>query len=128
MNFINLISGDILIRRRLFGKTTKYKNINFMSKAEREVAKTLDDLGIKYLYQPTIPDLGFKPDFYLPEFDVYVEYMGVRGSKEYYNHNKMKKNSYSNNGYRVAYIYPNNLKELKFILLYRILMSLKGSV
>ena len=114
--------------KRSFGKKNRYNNIVYMSKGESTVAKAFDDLGIKYLYQPTIPGLGFKPDFYLPEFDVYVEYAGVRGSKDYYNRNKKKKNGYSNNNYRVVFIYPNNMKEIKFVLIYRILMSLKGSV
>jgi hypothetical protein len=67
-----------------FGKVThpkyiKYKNIRFHSSWESKYAEHLDELNIKWKYEPKAFDLGettYTPDFYLPETDTYVEIKG----------------------------------------------------
>jgi len=61
------------------GKGDYYKNIYMRSSWEILFAKYLDKLGIKWLYEPKFFDLGnttYTPDFYLPEFDYYIEIKG----------------------------------------------------
>jgi hypothetical protein len=51
--------------------------------SEREVADILDSLGVRWEYEPTLFELhkskkgyvkeAFRPDFYLPEYDYYIE-------------------------------------------------------
>lgn len=56
-----------------------YKNIWMKSSWELNFAKWLDGSNIKWLYEPKIFDLGnitYTPDFYLPEFDYYIEIKG----------------------------------------------------
>jgi hypothetical protein len=55
----------------------------FVNEAEESFAKLLDVLGIPWAYEPTAFDLetdeegkitfGFRPDFYLPDRDLYIE-------------------------------------------------------
>ena len=55
----------------------------FAHDSERQFAKLLDFYRIEWLYEPTTFDIDwdpngsvtqrFSPDFYLPEFDVYIE-------------------------------------------------------
>jgi DNA helicase-4 len=47
------------------------------SKSERYIADWLYIHNIKYLYEPLINfrDFDFKPDFYIPEADVYIEHL-----------------------------------------------------
>lgn len=61
----------------------KIKSVKFAHSSERECAKILDFYKIKWLYEPkTFPiewneegkvTQSFTPDFYLPEFDLYIE-------------------------------------------------------
>lgn len=60
----------------------------FATDAERECARLLDFYGIEWRYEPRTFDLrvdaegrvreAFTPDFYLPEFDLYVEITTIR--------------------------------------------------
>lgn len=59
------------------------KEIEFVHKSEKDFAEILNMYNIKWKYEPTeFPlewdaegniVLGFKPDFYLPDFDTYIE-------------------------------------------------------
>lgn len=86
------ISLDILRKRpnvsgkksNFYGKTLrpkwgKYKNINMRSNWEIWFAQFLDLSGYKWQYEPKRFNLGdstYTPDFYLPEFDCYIEIKG----------------------------------------------------
>lgn len=61
------------------GKQIKYKSIWMRSSWEVAYAKYLDNLRIKWSYEPKTFDLGnttYTPDFYLPETDTYIEIKG----------------------------------------------------
>lgn len=63
----------------LHGKRRWYNNICFRSSWEILFAQFLDLSGIKYKYESKTFDLGnttYTPDFYLPEFDLYIEIKG----------------------------------------------------
>ena len=59
------------------------ENIKFAHKSEKEFTKILDFYRIKWEYEPRTftlsfdkegnPDTCFTPDFYLPEYDLYIE-------------------------------------------------------
>ncbi len=51
-------------------------NINFYSTWEANVARVYNLVGLKWTYAPKLFDLGehtYRPDFYLPDFDTYIE-------------------------------------------------------
>lgn len=51
-------------------------NINFYSTWEANIARVYNLVELKWIYAPKIFDLGehtYRPDFYLPKFDSYVE-------------------------------------------------------
>jgi hypothetical protein len=60
-----------------------HESVNFAHNSERQFAKLLDFYQIDWLYEPTTFDIEwdrrgnviqrFSPDFYLPEFDLYIE-------------------------------------------------------
>jgi hypothetical protein len=61
------------------GKRIYYKNICFRSSWEIKYAKYLDKQDINWLYEPRAFDLGkttYRPDFYLPKTDEYIEIKG----------------------------------------------------
>ena len=61
------------------GKWGIYKGINMRSSWEVKFAQFLDLSGIKYQYEPKAFDLGnttYRPDFYIPQWDLYIEIKG----------------------------------------------------
>ena len=62
---------------------TNSEKVNFAHKSEKEFARILDFYLIRWLYEPTTFPLewdeddrvvkSFTPDFYLPDYDLYVE-------------------------------------------------------
>lgn len=70
---------------KVYGKqgTVEGSGYNFANESEVEFARILDYYKIKYLYEPTTFPLrwdsegnvesAFAPDFYFPEFDLYIE-------------------------------------------------------
>ncbi len=51
-------------------------NLNFYSTWEANIARVYNLIGLKWAYAPTLFDLGehtYRPDFYLPDFDTYIE-------------------------------------------------------
>ena len=57
-------------------------NINFYSTWEANIARVYNLVGLQWQYSPTIFDLGehtYRPDFYLPNFDTYVEIKNYLG-------------------------------------------------
>jgi hypothetical protein len=64
-------------------KRIKYNNIKMRSSWEAKYAQYLDGKNIKWLYEPKAFELiinkketTYTPDFYLPEFDCYIEIKG----------------------------------------------------
>lgn len=68
---------------RLDLKFKNAENIKFAHESEKEFTKILDFYRIKWEYEPKTftlsfdkkgnPDVSFTPDFYLPEYDLYIE-------------------------------------------------------
>ena len=61
----------------------RWDEVRFAHRSEQEFARLLDFYDIKWLYEPVsfdiawdqkgIPVSKFTPDFYLPEYDLYIE-------------------------------------------------------
>lgn len=61
----------------------RWDEVRFAHRSEKEFARLLDFYDIKWLYEPVsfdiawdqkgIPVSKFTPDFYLPEYDLYIE-------------------------------------------------------
>jgi hypothetical protein len=101
-----------------------YKKNNFDSKAEEIIAKYFKRKNIIYNHHPeirvpkpfwifTIPfvNLRIEPDFFLPEFDVFVEYWGLIADPEYKKNTfDRKKKLYKDNAIDVISLYPEDLE------------------
>jgi len=94
-----------------FNWTTKFYpdlNIHFKSTWEANIARIFNYLNIKWDYEPAIFDLnGIKycPDFYLSEFNIFVEVKGYM-----YNHSQNKINKFKEK-YPLEVIGPTEYKE-----------------
>jgi hypothetical protein len=95
---------------------------------EKQVRRTLRDLGVKAIPQYHISNLrGDKKsyriaDFFLPDYGVFVEFLGTwdnpnkKKREEYRRDNNIKKRVYEKNGLKCIWIYPNHQKSLDFVL------------
>jgi hypothetical protein len=99
------------------------------SHAEQKIADFLSRNGIRYEYERPI-EVGIwifneelcRPDFYLPDYDVYIEYWGMmdvddcRKRLEYRRSMAWKMKQYRRYNIKYISIYPDNLKKLDWVL------------
>lgn len=96
--------------------------------AERKIADYFKDNNIKYVYEREAKGKGLffdykigSPDFYLPDYDVYVEYWGLVDADDsstrakYIRNMRRKMALYYQNNIKFISIYPDNLKNLDWI-------------
>lgn len=84
---------------------------------ERKIAYFLDGNNIQYQYEsPALVkayDLKFRiwyPDFFLPEFNTYIEYFGIVGDHNYDMGVKKKELTYLESGLDVISVFPTMFK------------------
>ena len=88
------------------------------SDGEKLIAEWLSFRKIRYRYDERIKIIqGFavRPDFYLPEFDVYIEYWGM-DTIDYKIGMLMKQKLYQQEGKRLISLYPEDKNDLDAIL------------
>lgn len=81
MNFKNDFNGGELQAQRDW-----YNGIEFRSKLESKTAQALDNIGIRYEYEPDGYKLSngmwYRPDFWLPDAKQFIECKGVMSSTD----------------------------------------------
>jgi hypothetical protein len=111
----------VFIERRNFDmKVQNQKNILtadrtvVQSKGERQIADWLHAHGIEYRYDDKfqiIQGFAVRPDFYLPRFDLYIEYWGL-DTTDYKIGMLHKQKLYQQQGKRLLSLYPSDLSRL----------------
>lgn len=100
-------------------KTLKtLKGTLVQSAGEKQVAEWLERKGIPYRYDGRLRIIeGFqiRPDFYLPELDVYIEYWGL-DTPRYKAGMYLKQDLYIHAGKKLISLYPADLAKLDAIL------------
>ncbi|HKU48583.1 MAG TPA: hypothetical protein VJP79_01410 [Nitrososphaera sp.] len=96
------------------------------SGGERVIADYLFSKGIKYEYEkPALDPSGrriSRPDFFLSEYNAYIEYWGMVNSKEkterqeYIRSMEWKMKRYRENGMKFISVYPKDLDSLDVVL------------
>jgi DNA helicase IV len=120
---------EIAFPRRQYGtRSTTRLGVEVRSRAEQRIADYFDSIGLRYEYEREL-EAGIwifsekvsAPDFYLPDYDVFVEYWGMlnvdndcdRGKYERAMRYKMAR--YHQLGVKFISIYPDNMKNLDWI-------------
>jgi hypothetical protein len=109
-------------------KSVTVRGEEVKSIAERRIADYFEKNNINYVYeQKPIFSFNFRkfklsfPDFYLPDYDVYVEYWGLVNADDswtrarYVRNMKRKMAIYYQNNIKFISIYPDNLEDLDWI-------------
>ncbi len=72
-------------RFRIKAIETHYKGYKFRSRLEARYAVFFDTLGIRYYYEHegfSLEGVAYLPDFYLPQYDCYIEIKGQEPTEE----------------------------------------------
>lgn len=94
------------------------------SVGESRIAEWLTAHGIAYRYDAKFRIIGefqIRPDFYLPELDVYVEYWGL-DTPQYKMSMYKKQTLYQQEGKRLVSLYPADLPRLGALLMLKLRM------
>lgn len=134
-NFLLAIAGVMIINSIItffeeIAKRNKIKTSsdheNYDSNEEKQVAEFFKKRKIIFQLHPVLKlpktflklEIPFRyhklhPDFYLPEYDVFVEYWGMIGNEKYKEKVfKPKKKLYKENAIELIDLYPRNIKNL----------------
>jgi hypothetical protein len=124
--FCNYCFDEVFLERRNFEtKVELQKNIRakdgtwVQSDGERLICEALDAEGIRYRYDERFRILdgyAIRPDFYLPELDVYIEYWGM-DTADYKIGMLKKQKLYQQQGKKLISLYPDDKPRMKEILL-----------
>ena len=119
-----LINAFRFGRREAYGQPAVTRRGEIVrSNSERTIADYFTHTSIKYVYEkPTMNRWGLRrisrPDFYLPDYGVYVEYWGLvnlpnnSARSRYERSMRWKIAQYHRNGIRFVSLYPNDLGNL----------------
>ena len=125
-SFCNYCFDEVFLERRNFEtKVELQKKIRskdgtwVQSDGERLICEILDSQNIKYRYDERFRILdgyAIRPDFYLPEFDVYIEYWGM-DTADYKIGMLKKQKLYQQQGKKLISLYPTDKPRMREILL-----------
>jgi len=124
--FCDSCFDEVFLDRRNFEtKVELQKNIRsqdgtwVQSDGERRICDLLDSEQIKYRYDERFRILdgyAIRPDFYLPEFDVYIEYWGM-DTADYKIGMLKKQKLYQQQGKKLISLYPEDKPRVREALL-----------
>jgi hypothetical protein len=124
-NFCGRCFDEVFLERRNFetqveiNKTIEARDGTLVqSKGEKQIAEWLTAHGFAYRYDSKyriISEFQIRPDFYLPELDVYIEYWGM-DTPQYKMSMYKKQMLYQQEGKRLVSIYPKDLSVLDQLL------------
>ncbi|MDE1853271.1 MAG: hypothetical protein KGI38_05940 [Thaumarchaeota archaeon] len=112
------------VRREIYGHpAVTLRGEVVRSNSERVIADYFSRSGVRYVYeQPAVSRWGLRrisrPDFYLPDYRVYVEYWGLVNlpdtfaRSKYQRSMKWKMEQYRRNGIRCISLHPRELRDL----------------
>ena len=120
---------EIFFPRKQYGtRSTTKLGVEVRSRAEQRIADYFDEIGLRYKYEQEL-ETGIWiftqkvscPDFYLPDYDVYVEYWGMLNVDNAYDRSKYERSMkykmarYHDLGIQFISIYPDNMKNLDWV-------------
>jgi len=111
-------SGLKLARRRKFEAVIPVGSSKVRSNYEKRCAEYLDMNNIKYQYEPLILLDGrqYRPDFYLPDYNLFLEICGYRHMPFYSDRIERKQMIYKKNRLKAVFISYNGRGSLEKLI------------
>ncbi|MCK5474755.1 MAG: hypothetical protein KAI53_05095 [Candidatus Aenigmarchaeota archaeon] len=107
--------------RNIYGKINThyikkniYKTNNYRSKKEKDIADWLKRRKILFVYEKKLKmgDITLRPDFFLPEYGIYVEYWGMMDNPEYKEERRKRIKLYKEHQIPLLELYPDKNNKL----------------
>ncbi len=124
-NYCDKCFDEVYLSRRNFDtKVDLNKNIRVkdgtlvQSDGERKICDWLTKNNIQYRYDERfriIEGMAIRPDFYLPEFDIYIEYWGM-DTTDYKIGMLKKQKLYQQEGKKLISLYPDDKNNLDIVM------------
>ena len=124
--FCDCCFDEVFLKRRNFemqveiNKTIEARDGTVVqSYGEKSIVQWLSEHNLTYRYDAKnriIGEFQIRPDFYLPEFDVYIEYWGM-DTPQYKMSMYKKQSLYQQEGKRLISVYPKDLPTLDGLLI-----------
>lgn len=105
--------------RNKFPAPYRTKDWHFVrSLGELIIDDYLFDNNIIHIYEEKIKWIEDElySDFYIPSWDVYIEYWGMEGNSKYDDRKEKKKITYSENNFNLIELFPEDIKNINDIL------------
>jgi len=77
--FISEVSDNL--QSGYYGTPVYYNGIRFKSIKEYKLCLLFEEMRINFIYEKDYPNSQFKSDFFLPDFNLFVEYFGILEGK-----------------------------------------------
>jgi len=116
---INVIpSGLKLARRQKFETSIPVGKVKVRSKYEKRTVKYLEKNNIKFQYEPLILLDGrqYRPDFYLPEHNLFLEICGYGHMPFYSDRVAFKEEMYKKNKLKAVFVHYNGKGSLEKLI------------
>ena len=112
--------GIRLQRKRDFEPVlpTESENVKVRSKYEQKAVAYFNKVGLKFRYEPLLLLDGrqYRPDFFLPELNLFVEICGMKHMPYYSDHIEKKKRLYEKHNLKALFISYNGRGSLEKII------------
>lgn len=98
------------------GRSIRTEKGRVRSRAEKKIVIFFEKHNISYVYEPklTLNNIRLHPDFFLPQYGIYVEFWGMINESQVYRKTmKLKKRLYRKNNIPVISLYPRHIKNLE---------------
>jgi hypothetical protein len=105
----------------LYGTPVYHNGIRFKSVKEYKLCLLFEFKKINYSYEIGYPNSHFKCDFYLPDYDVYIEYFGILDGKNFNKLDEKQSKYYDKMNKKILFCNENKIKliyETDFTKLY----------
>lgn len=111
-------SGLKLARRRKFEAVIPAGSAKVRSTYEKRTVKYLEKNSIKYQYEPLILLEGrqYRPDFYLPDYNLFLEICGYGHMPFYSDRIAKKEKIYEKNRLKAVFIHYNGKGSLEALI------------
>jgi hypothetical protein len=99
-----------LNNKNLYGFCIYHNGIRYKSIGEYKLALFLISKNIHFLYEKNYPNSNFLYDFYLPKYNIFIEYFGLIKNKNEKNFNKIQLNYVDKMNKKIKFCKENNLE------------------
>lgn len=114
------LRSNVRRRERAFQPRLKTADSSLLvrSRLEQRCVVYFNKKRIKFVYEPLLIVEGrqYRPDFYLPKFDAFLEVCGFGHMPHYRDRQAFKKQLYLKNGLRVAFVEYNGRGSLEAVI------------